>query len=743
MKLIKHDQLEKTRLYNASVFAVQNRYLGVRHNIEESGTFEPLRGTFINGFYDEFPIVYGEMAFGFPTINESMVAVPDAQTILIKTAHGYLNWETARVINNTRTFDLETGLVSRKTTYDHPKGGLFTVETTRFASAEHPNCFSNKLTVTADTYKGPLELISTLSQSLPHGSSDDPRAGLEGHQALNVVNVSSLSDQQTVVYQTHQTALYLGVSVHHVPAASWTQKGLDFEATLSFECDPNTPITLEKITGYTFDASLEKVTEDLKPIRQHLNKGFDALLDAHQIAFKRWRQNGHVQIETEDETLSLAVDYNLVQLLTAGAHDDTVSIAAKGLTGHGYHGHTFWDTEMYMFPYFLMHEPEKAFALLNYRKRQLPAAFKEAKVLGARRGAKFAWRTITGKETSAYYAAGAAQYHINSAVAYAVMQCYDLHPDEDWMTSTGFPILLETARFFAEMIHDDGTACHLHQVTGPDEYTAVVNNNFYTNQMIVHQMAYLLDYLKTHPKAYEKLGDVFISAPDEHALFERIANTLVLPHDATLNIDVQDDSFLDKKPWDFASEVEGKRPLLLHHHPLTIYRHQVLKQADTVLAHFLLQNRPDDVLENSYRYYLEKTTHDSSLSKCIYAGMAARLNKLDEAQALYESTLHIDLDNAHHNTVQGLHLANLGGVHLGLWMGFLGLQIRKTLTFNPHWPQGWKTFKGQLMFAKKEILSIEIKDRTVLFSSTKPIQIKVYDRNYSIDSTLTSVSIKG
>ncbi len=741
MRLQHTDKLTSEDLYLASVYAVQNRSLGVRHNIEEAGDIEPLRGTFINGFFDTELIHYGEKAYGFPSRNEFMVSVPDAQTIEFFIEGLPVHYQTAKVLKNQRSFDLKTGIVERKTTYQHPTLGLFHIFTRRFVSAAEPGLFLNEWTLSSETYEGPISIRSTLETKTTSIQSGDPRID-DNNQPLEIIRLEPLQQGGLALFKTHHTEQYLAAVIKHEPVLSNVPCSTRLSYEDTFYLSPEQPFKLLKSAHYKVAKTHPELEEKIRPVITEI-PGWDLSFNAHQVRLQSWLKDAEMTIETNHSSNDEAIHYNLFQLATAGGYDDSVSIAAKGLTGKGYHGHTFWDTEMYMVPYFMLHEPQKAYDLIQYRFHQLDAAKKEAQILGAKRGAKFAWRTITGKENSAYYAAGSAQFHINSAIVHIIIQIYTLHQNQAWMRRTGLPILIETARFFTEMIYDDGTQCHLNNVTGPDEYSAVVNNNFYTNQMIVHQMGFMLDYFNENPADLSLLGDSYYQSEEELGLFKRIKDTLVLLHDQTLDIDVQDDGFLQRKPWDFKNTPKDKVPLLLHFHPLTIYRHQVLKQADTVLAHFILQNRPWKTMGNSYDYYLKRTTHDSSLSMCIHAGMAARLNRLEEAKTMYQETLRIDLDNTHLNTLHGLHLANLGGVHLGLWFGFLGLKVEPIIQLNPHWPTDWPAFKGQFKVHETKTVTVMIKDHTLSVYASDPVEMKIYNQLYTLSSKPIEIPING
>ena len=388
-----------------------------------------------------------------------------------------------------------------------------------------------------------------------------------------------------------------------------------------------------------------------------------------------------------DARQTAALAFNLAQL-RAQAPRTAASVAAKGLTGAGYAGHVFWDADVYILPVYAALSPALARRMLTWRIAQLPAAVARARELDLP-GALYPWRTISGAECSAYFPAGTAQVHLNAGIAYACELLWRMTGDDDLLLAA-LPMVIETARLWPAVGHfaADG-AFDIPCVTGPDEYSALVDNNTYTNVMAAAHLRFL----------EEALAHLAARAPDscarllreqgltdaERALFARIARSMRLPRLASEDIPAQDGCFAYRRPW---PATRDRRPLLLHYHPLEIYRHRIIKQADLLLAMVLRRAAfPADEMARAYRFYAPLTTHDSSLSPAPHAILAAWIEEWDEAAAHFAQTLFIDLADAHGNTADGLHLAALAGGWRVVTEGFAGFDpLAPELTFAPRRP---------------------------------------------------------
>ena len=455
-----------------------------------------------------------------------------------------------------------------------------------------------------------------------------------------------------------------------------------------------------------------------------VNQGFQQLLASQEHYMDDFWRRSDVRIKDirEDRTkrstveIQQAIRFNLFHILQASARAEDTGVPAKGLTGQAYEGHYFWDTEIYLLPFLTYTSPRIARNLLAFRYKMLPQARARAKELG-HRGAMFPWRTISGEEASAYYAAGTAQYHINADIMYALRKYVQATGDELFLRDYGAEMLVETARLWVDLgFYSDakgGKFC-INGVTGPDEYNAVVNNNAYTNLMARENLRYatqVVEFLRaTEPDAYDALVHKTALEPSEVKAWIRAAENMYVPYDEKLKIIPQDDNFLDREPWDFRNTPADHYPLLLFYHPLNIYRKQVIKQADVVLAMFLLGDAfPLETKKRNFDFYDPLTTGDSSLSSCVEAIIAAQIGDMDKAIRYGMAALLMDLADVGGNVKDGCHIASMGGTWMMLTYGFGGMRDNDgTLSF---WPRRAPEENAILRFPltyRGQMLEIEI-----------------------------------
>ncbi len=711
-----------------TILATQNNYLGVRANFEENVPYQTtIRGTYINGFYDTHTIPYGEAAYGFPEKGQTIVNVPDAQTITIWLDETPLNLNHAKLIELKRRYHLDAGFTTRSALYETMDGIQLWIHTKRLTHLSFKPLFMIDYTVESVNYEGNILIESTLNGDVEnYVTTTDMRAGTHQAKRLKTVDISVHEDRAELTSETLSTYFKCTVGMTHSESFHYEEIDDAVIAHKTVHLAPNESFNFQKFALYYNDLDHSEMDSLLESGYHFVST--TPVADIYRLqtqALERFMPFGRIEITPEEgPALNESITYNLYQLFTAGAHSPRTNIPAKGLTGEGYEGHTFWDSEIYMVPFFLHADPKLALNLLEYRYYHLEAAREEAYKLGNPEGVKYAWRTISGQETSAYYPASTAQYHINSDIAYAIIQYYTLFKDDTFMVHKGLPVLLETARFFKDLVTKYDGKYHLHHVTGPDEYNAVVDDNYYTNAMLKHHLDFLLDYTKTRD---DWLGDA------ERALFQDIANHIHLPFNEALNIDVQDASFLSKKPVDLAAIPDDKKPLLLHYHPLTIYRYQVLKQADTILAHTLLFDRPKQVMEDSFAFYEARTTHDSSLSYCIHATQAAKLGDIEKAYDYFIKTVDLDLTDSHKNTFHGLHLANLGGVYMALVYGFMGYTIGPITQIAPRLPKAWKSLKMTLRISASATVAVELSHAALVLTADEDAEMIVHDTRVALE----------
>ena len=412
----------------------------------------------------------------------------------------------------------------------------------------------------------------------------------------------------------------------------------------------------------------------------------------------------------------------MFQLIQSVGKDKYCSIAPKGLSGEGYEGQYFWDTEIYIQPFLTITNPELSLNLIDFRYNTLPQAKDNAQFMGHEDGALFPWRTIMGKESSGYYPAGSAQYHINGDIAHSVISYYLATNDDNFLMEKGAEIIFETARIWINTGNFYKDKFHINSITGPDEYTCVVNNNYYTNISAKYHLNWaikIFEKYKSNPTFLKLLQKIDLKE-EELKEFKNAADKMYLPYDEELKITPQDDSFLQKKKWDISEIPKEHFPLLMFYHPLFLYRHQICKQADTVLAHFLFDDaESEEVIRNSFLYYEKITTHDSSLSRCIFSIMAARLGYMEKAISYFGDTIQLDIKDSYGNTRDGIHTANMGGNYMVIVYGFGGFKLKEEgIFFAPVLPEKWNGYFFSIFYHDRRI-RITVKEKNLYFHIKK------------------------
>jgi len=692
-----HDVADHQPEYLETIFSLANGHFGVRANDPISGN--PITGTLINGFYETSPITYGEAGIGYAQQHQTILNLSDLRHIHVTTDSGHRFTSSERTVVD---LDLTTGELTEQFVLQTQQGETITMGMKSVIGQRQTNFWAASYSFTAGNYTGGLLVSKSIAvpaeaESIP--SADPRKTRMAGLPICETQFVSrGLQRYHVKTRRTKQAVtIYLGMLDK---TASLLQQPVDLSDGAAHKLE--------------YEVYVGEIGEQntIDPAAPFLANTVSALQDDSRQFWQDVWHRSEVTVGGNEE-LNLAIHYNIFQLNQAAGRDGRTNIAAKGLSGSGYEGHYFWDTEMYMLPYFIYTNQQMARQLLLYRYQTLPKARQRARALGVGQGALFAWRTINGEEASAYFPAGTAQYHIDADVAYAVGKYYEITRDIDFIEQCGFEMVLETANFWEAFggWHQVGTEnrFEFHTVTGPDEYTALVNNNYYTNRLAKHNFELVIylakEILKQDPHGLEKYG----IGQGDLDVFENLAEHVYLPYSADLQINEQDDSFLSKPRWPVDRSTPENFPLLLHYHPLTIYRYQIAKQADTLLADYLF---PEDLspeqLKREYRYYEGVTTHDSSLSRSIFSILAARMGDPEKAYGYFMDTAQMDLVNLQKNTADGLHLANLGGSWLALVAGFSGFYVQdEVVHFNNHLPKEITKLTYRMKIAAS-VLEIEL-----------------------------------
>jgi alpha,alpha-trehalose phosphorylase len=718
-----------------TMLALGNGYLGMRGCPEEGGPSAE-NATLINGFYETRPIVYGEEAYGFAKTGQTILNVTDSKIIKLFVDDEPFWLPNANLLSYDRRLNMKSGTLDREILWETPAGKQVLIKSRRLVSFANRHVAAISYNVTLLNAAASLVISSEMAADAPSTFTDanDPRqtrifAGRVLHHRTSYAKdrriVLCHATEKSRLTLTCATDHSLETSCPHAHKVSYTE---DFgQVAFTIDARPDCPIHLTKYMAYhtSQTASAEELCGRAEwTLDRVTTHGFQQLLSSQEQYMDDFWRRSDVRIRdireerTKRSTVEIqqAIRFNLFHILQASARAEDTGVPAKGLTGQAYEGHYFWDTETYLLPFLIYTSPRIAKNLLTFRYKMLPQARARAKELG-HRGAMFPWRTINGDEASAYYAAGTAQYHINADIMYALRKYVQATGDESFLRDYGAEMLVETARLWRDLgFYSDakgGKFC-INSVTGPDEYNTVVNNNAYTNLMArenLHYAARTVQALRaTDPDAYNALVDKTTLEPSEVEGWIKAAQSMYVPYDEKLKIIPQDDSFLDREPWDFRNTPHDHYPLLLFYHPLNIYRKQVIKQADVVLAIFLLGDAfSAEEKKRNFEFYDPLTTGDSSLSSCVEAIIAAQVGDIGKAIRYGVAALLMDLADVGGNVKDGCHIASMGGTWMMLTYGLGGMRDDDgTLSF---WPRRAPEDNAILRFPvtyRGDVLEVEI-----------------------------------
>ncbi len=710
-----------------TLFAVGNGYLGMRGNVEE-GRETHFHGTYLNGFHETWSIRHAEEAFGFARVGQTIVNVPDNKTMKLYIDDEPMLLSVADMETYERKLDFHDGVLHREVIWRTPAGKRVHVRSSRMVSFTQRHLAIMSIEITMLDDYAPVVVSSQMLnrqdgkdeyhvRAAAMGEGVDPRKAEAFEDRVLQPQTHWASDRRMILgYRCTNSKMTVAVGADHEIQTDCAYSDLVHadedtgKKVYRVDAEPGKPIKITKVVSYHSSRGVpvrELVDRCRRTLDRVREQGVEAQFHDQRAWLDAYWKRSDVVVEGQP-ALQQAIRWNLFQIAQAAARAEQSGVPAKGVTGSGYSGHYFWDTEIYVLPFLIYTSPPMARSALRFRYNMLEAARRRAADL-AQSGALFPWRTISGEEASAYYAAGTAQYHIDADVAFALCKYVNATGDDGFMQREGVDILVETARMWADLgfWRDGGSGdgqrtFHIHGVTGPDEYTTVVNDNLFTNVMArfnLEQAARVVRGLaQDAPQAYERMVRRLQLDPTEPDEWAAAAAATKIPYDEATGINPQDSHFLDREMWDLKNTPAEKRPLLLHFHPLVIYRFQVLKQADVVLAlflqgdHFSLEQKRSD-----FEYYDPITTGDSTLSGVVQSIIAAEVGYRELALRYFQSSLYVDLADLHGNASDGVHVASTGGVWAALVFGFGGMRdYNGVITFDPRLPASWPSLQFTL-----------------------------------------------
>jgi alpha,alpha-trehalose phosphorylase len=729
---LRETELDLDKLAQAeSLFALSNGHIGLRGNLDEGEPFG-LPGTYLAGLYENRPLPYAEAGYGYPDSGQTIVNVTNGKLIRLLVDDEPFDVRYGELHSHERVLDFRDGVLRRSVEWSSPTGRKVRVSSTRLVSFTQRAVVAIAYEVEAVDDSTAIVVQSELYANEPGPSTTaDPRAAAALEAPLVSLYSVGTGLRALLAHQTKSSGLRMAAAMDHVierpdDVSTTIEAFADMgrlHATVTLE--PGSKFRLVKFVTYGWSrlrSDLALRSQVAAALAEACNSGWEGLAAEQRAYLDDFWDRADVEI-AGDEELQQATRFGLFHVLQAGARTEQRAIAAKGLTGPGYDGHTFWDSETFVLPVLTYTSPQAARDALLWRHRTLASAQEHANQLRLA-GAAFAWRTIHGEECSGYWPAGTAAFHINADIADAVLRYINVSEDHEFEQGPGLEMLVQTARLWRSLGHHDSTGgFRIDGVTGPDEYSAIADNNVYTNLMAEQNLREAAALSERYPR---KAGELGVDA-EETASWRDAAAAMTIPYDHEREVHPQAERFTDHQLWDFASTTPDEYPLLLHFPYFDLYRKQVVKQADLVLALHLRGDRfTDEEKARDFAYYEALTVRDSSLSACTQSVIAAEVGHLELAYDYFREAALMDLDDLEHNTADGVHIASLAGAWMSVVAGFGGMRDHEgELTFKPRLPEALAHIEFRLMYRwRKLVVRVTRARATYTLSAGDPLSVK-------------------
>jgi alpha,alpha-trehalose phosphorylase len=728
-----------------SVFALSNGHLGWRANLDE-GEPHGLPGAYLNGVYELRPLPYAEVSYGLPESGQTVINVTNGKLIRLFVDDEPFDVRYGELRSHERVLDFRAGVLTRTAEWVSPAGQAVMVSSTRLVSFTQRAIAAISYEVTPLDAQVRVAVQSELlaNEQLP-AMPGDPRAAAALEQPLLCEHHHADGLAAVLVHTTKRSGLRIGAAMDHLvdgPAGVLTESKAFGDGALVTAVTPLKPGEKLRVVkfvayGWSGERSLTAVRDQVwAALSNARQSGWDGLLGEQREFLDDFWRRADVEVDGDTE-VQQAVRFALFHVLQASARGENRPVPAKGLTGPGYDGHAFWDTETFVLPVLNSTTPDAAASALRWRHRTMPLARERAAQLGLA-GAAFPWRTIAGQECSGYWPAGTAAFHVNADIADAVIRYVDATGDDAFESTQGMDLLIGTARLWRSLGHHDPQGeFHIDGVTGPDEYSAIADDNIYTNLMAKRNLIAAAEVADKYPDRARELG----VDTEEAASWRDAAKDMHIPYDEMLGVHPQADKFTRYQAWDFKHTTPEQYPLLLHFTYFDLYRKQVVKQADLVLAMFLCGKAftSQQKLRN-FDYYEPLTVRDSSLSAATQSIIAAEVGHLDLAYDYLGEAALMDLHDLEHNTRDGVHIASLAGTWLALVCGFGGMRHQDgQISFAPRLPEGLAAISFNVR-VKGRHLRVEVTGTTAkyLLKEGEPLVVSHHGEELTISKDKTA-----
>jgi len=719
-----------------SIFALSNGHIGWRANLDE-GEPHVLLGSYLNAFYEDIPLPYAETAFGYPEAGQTIVNVTDGKIIRLLVDDEPFDLRYGNLHSHERVLDLRAGVLRRTLEWESPAHRLIRIRSTRLVSLVHRALAA--ILYEVEPVDGPADLViqSELVANEPVGdlTGRDPRAAAASATPLSPQFAGHEGRRAILIHSTNKSALTVAAGMDHVvsgPRGSQvTSESTDDAArvTVTARLARGQRLSVVKFVAYGWSSqrSVPALRSQIEgALATALDHGWKGLAAAQKKYLTEFWTRADVELKGDRE-VQQAIRFAMFHVLQSAARAEQRAIPAKGLTGPGYDGHTFWDTDTFVLPMLTYTVPGAAADMLRWRFQILDMARKRAKDLGFK-GAAFPWRTIHGEECSGYWPASTAAFHINADIADGVLRYVSATNDMPFEETVGVELLVETARLWISLGHHDRDGhFRIDGVTGPDEYSALADNNLYTNLMAQRNLVAAADAVARHGSVAKRLK---VSAAEAKA-WRRAAERMFIPYDDELEVHPQASDFTEHERWDFRKTRPDQYPLFLHFPYFDLYRKQVVKQADLVLAMHLRGDAFTQAQKaRNFAYYEALTVRDSSLSSCTQSIIAAEVGHLQLAHDYLGEAALMDLNDLERNVRDGVHMGSLAGAWLAVVAGLGGMRHHgDTLGFAPRLPPGIQGLSFRVTFLDRLIRVTVGRGRaTYTLLGGKPIAFEHYGK---------------
>ncbi|MGM9986947.1 MAG: glycoside hydrolase family 65 protein [Bacillaceae bacterium] len=693
------------------VMALGNGYMGMRSSTEEIYVGQ-IRNLFVSGTFNQFD-------------EYEVTELPNAADIVelnILINGERFNLEQGKTISYNRRLNLKNGELIRELVWENDKGEQFEMTFRRFISSANLHLVGMQVSIKALTAPATISIKSGINAQMTNSGSQHFHEGekrIFDKKYVQLIQTTTESKIDFVFNTTHNWYLN-GEATEVEPFMEIDRRRVSIRGTV--ELAVNEEVTMEKFTNihtsrdkkweneYDLQTMRDFALEDLKAINE---KRFDALLaESAAVWAKRWEEID-ITIESETNYEQLAIRFAQYHLfIMTPAHDNRFGIGAKGLTGEGYKGHSFWDTEIFILPFYTFTEPKIARSLLEYRYNTIGGARKKA-IDNGYKGAMYPWESaFTGDEVTPVWGAvdivtgeatkiwsGFIEQHITCDIAFAAWQYYMVTGDQDFMDKYGYEMLLDTATFWASRVvwNEEKEQYEILEVIGPDEYKEHVDNNAFTNYMAQWNIAiaikYYNDLKENRPELFARLNEQ-MDLDGRLVEWKEVVDKIYLPQPREEdNVIAQDDTYLTKEIIDLTKyKNQTHIGSMFHDYNLEqVNNIQVSKQADIMVLFYLLEDKfSQEVKRANWNYYEPKTLHDSSLSLSTHCVLANDMNDEEMAYDLFQKAARIDLGENMKTSDHGIHAASQGGVWQSVVFGFGGVRmLNGKLRINPSLPKAW------------------------------------------------------